>query len=171
MTASGGGPLARLVPGWGGAAGDDEGGAGLAAAGHADIQSLAGQGIGDQEVGGVDGAALGDVNVADVGELGMAGKVGPGHPEGPGPGPVQPLPPHHGVGAAECGDHKGVAVGELSAARVDLGVQAGANQVTDAGVVAVRQRSPRRADAAELGELRLDAAGQLGGFGVGPGEQ
>ena len=70
----GGGLLVGLVPGWGGVAGDDVGGVGLAAAGHADVQGLPGQGVGDQEVGGVDGAALGDVDVAGVGELGVAGR-------------------------------------------------------------------------------------------------
>jgi hypothetical protein len=155
----GGGLLVGLVSGWGGVAGDDVGGVGLAAAGHADVQGLPGQGVGDQEVGGVDGAALGDVDVAGVGEFGVAGQVGPGHLEGPGPGPVQPLPPDHGVWAPECGDHKGVAVGELAAARVDLGVQPSPDQVTDAGVVAVRQRGLRRPDAAHLGELGLHAAG------------
>ena len=42
---------------------------------------MPGQGLGDQEVGGVDGAALGDVDVPGVGELGVLGQVGPGHPE------------------------------------------------------------------------------------------
>ena len=133
----GGGLLVGLVAGWGGVAGDDVGGVGLAAAGHADVQGLPGQGLGDEEVGGVDGAALGDVDVAGVGELGVAGEVGPGNPERPGPGPVQALPPDLGVGAAERGDLEGVAVGERAAAGVDLGVEAGADQVADAGVVAV----------------------------------
>ena len=127
--------------------------------------------LGDQEVGGVDGAALGDMDVARVGELGAGGEVGPGDPECPGPGPVQALPPDFGVGAAERSDPEGVAVGERAAASIDLGVEAGADQVADAGVVAVRQRGLRRADGAELGELGLDAAGEVGGFGVGPGEQ
>ena len=165
----GGGLLVGLVPGRGGGAGDDVRGVGLAAAGHADVPGLAGQGAGDEKVGGVDGTALGDVDVAGVGEFGMAGEVGPGHVEGLGPGPVQALPPNHGVGAAECGDHQGVTVGELAAARLDLGVEAGADQVADAGVVAVRQGGLRRADGAELGELGLDAAGEPGGFGVGAG--
>ena len=39
----GGGLLVGLVAGWGGGAGDDVGGVGLAAAGHADIQGLPGQ--------------------------------------------------------------------------------------------------------------------------------
>jgi hypothetical protein len=43
----GGGLLAGLVPGWGGVAGDDVGGVGLAAAGHADVQGLPGQRFGD----------------------------------------------------------------------------------------------------------------------------
>ena len=47
----------------------------------------------------------------------------------------------------------------VAAAGVDLGVEAGADQVADAGVVAVRQRGLRRPDGAELGELGLDAAG------------
>ena len=95
----GGGLLVGLVPGRGGGAGDDVGGVGFAAAGHADVQGLPGQRFGDEEVGGVDGAALGDVDVAGVGELGAGREVGPGNPEGPGPGPVQALPPHLGVGA------------------------------------------------------------------------
>ena len=147
----GGGLLVGLVTWWCGGAGDDVGGVGFAAAGHADVQGLPGQGVGDQEVGGVDGAALGDVDVAGVGELGVAGEVGPGDPERPGPGPVQALPPDLGVGAAECGDLEGVAVGELAAAGVDLGVEAGADQVADAGVVAVGQRGLRRPDACRSG--------------------
>ena len=134
----GGGLLVGLAAGRGGGAGDHVRGIGLAAAGHADVQSLAGQGAGDEKVGGVDGAALGDVDVSGVGEFGVAGEVGPWHLEGVSPGPVRALPPDHGVGAAECGDLEGVAVGELAAARVDLGVEAGADQVTDAYVVAVR---------------------------------
>ena len=38
-------------------------------------------------------------------------------------------------------------------------------------MVAVRQRGLRWADGADLGEPGLDAAGEVGGFGVGPGEQ
>ena len=110
-------------------------------------------------MGGVDGAALGDMDVAGVGEFGVACQVGPWDTERPGPGPVQPLPPDYGVGAAE-GDYlEGVAVAELATAGVDRGVEAGADQVADAGVVAVRQGGLRRADGAELGELGLDAAG------------
>ena len=52
-----------------------------------------------------------------------------------------------------------------------VGVEAGADQVADAGVVAVGQGGLRWSDGAELGELGLDAAGQVGGFGVGSGEQ
>ena len=48
-------------------------------------------------MGGIDGAALGDVDVAGVGELGVGREVGPGDPERPGPGPVQALPPHLGA--------------------------------------------------------------------------
>jgi hypothetical protein len=61
--------------------------------------------------------------------------------------------------------------GEGAAAGVDLGVEAGADQVADAGMVAVRQGGLRRPHAADLGELGLDAAGEVGGFGVGAGEQ
>ena len=147
----GGGLLVGLVAGRRGVAGDDVGGVGLAAAGHADVQGLPGQRLGDEEVGGVDGAALGDVHVAGVGELGVVREVGPGYPERPGPGPVRALPPDLGVRAAERGDLEGVAVGELAAAGVDLGVEPGADQVADAGVVAVRQRGLRRADVAASG--------------------
>ena len=117
----GGGLLVGLVAGRRGVAGDDVGGVGLAAAGHADVQGLPGQRVGDQEVGGVDGAALGDVDVAGVGELGAGREVGPGDPERPGPGAVQALPPDFGVGAAEGGDLEGVAVGQGAAAGVDRG--------------------------------------------------
>ena len=127
--------------------------------------------LGDQEVRGVDGAALGDVHVAAVAELGAAREVGPGDPERLGPGPVQALPPHLGVRSPPPGDFEGVPVGESAAAGVDLGVQAGADQVTGPGVVAVRQHRLRRADVAELDEPGLDPAGQFGGFGVRPGQQ
>jgi hypothetical protein len=80
---------------------------------------------------------LGDVDVAGVGELGVAGQLGPGDPERPGPGPVQALPPHLSVEAPERGDCERVAVSELAAVGVDHGVQPGADQVADAGVVAV----------------------------------
>ena len=73
-----GGLLVGRVAGWCGAAGDDVGGVGLAAAGHADVQGLPGQRVGDQEVGGVDGAALGDVDVAGVVELGVWSPGRPG---------------------------------------------------------------------------------------------
>ena len=53
----GGGLLVGLVPRWGGVAGDDVGGVGLAAAGHSDVQGLPGERFGDEEVCGVDGAA------------------------------------------------------------------------------------------------------------------
>ena len=155
----GGGLLIGLVAGWRGGAGYDVGGVGLAAAGHADIQGLPGQALRHEEMGGVDGAALRDMDVARVGELGAGSEVGPGDPECPGPGAVEALPPDFGVRASEASDPEGVAVGEGAAASIDLGVEAGADQVANAGVVAVRQRSLRRADGAELGELGLDAAG------------
>jgi len=167
----GGGLLVGLLPRGCGLAGDHVRGVRHPASGHADVQGLPGQGFGDEEVGGVDGAALGDVDVAGVGELGVAREVGPGDPERPGPGPVRALPSHFGVGAAECGDLEGVAVGERAAAGFDFGVEAGADQVADSSVVAVGQRGLRRADAAHPGELGLDAAGELGGFGVGSGQQ
>ena len=146
------GLLIGLVPGSRGATGDDVGGVGLAASGHADVQGLPGQGLGDEEVGGVDGAALGDVDVAGVGELGVAGEVGPGDPERLGPGPVQALSPHLGIGSPERYDSQRVAIGECAAARVDLGVEARADEVADAGVVAVRQGGLRRSDRAELAQ-------------------
>ena len=116
------------------------GGVGFAAAAHADVQGLPGQRFGDQEVGGVDGAALGDVHVAGVAELGAGFQVGAGNPEPFGPGPVELLPPHLGAVAADGGDLEGVAVGELAAAGVDLGVEPGADQVPGAGLVPVGQR-------------------------------
>ena len=66
---------------------------------------------------------------------------------------------------------EGVAVGELLAAGVDLGVEAGADQVADSGVVPVGQGGLWWADSAELGELGLHPAGQVGGFGVGSGQE
>jgi hypothetical protein len=133
----GGGLLVGLVPGWGGGAGDDVGGVGLTAASHPDVQRLARQRVGDQEVGSVDGAALGDVDVAGVGELAAGLEVGPGYPERPGPGAVQALPPDFGVGATEGGDLEDVAVSEGAAGGVDVGVEPGADQVADPGMVAV----------------------------------
>ena len=41
---------------------------------------------------------------------------------GPGPGAVQSLPPDFGVGAAECGNLEGVAVGQGASVGVDVGV-------------------------------------------------
>jgi len=122
-------------------------------------------------VGGVDGAALGDVDVAAVPELGAAREVAQGDPERIGPGPVITLPPDLRVRPAPAGDPQGVPVGERAAARVDLGVQAGPDQVTDPGLVPVGQGGLRGPDHAESDEPGLDAAGQVGGFGVGPGQQ
>ena len=93
-----GGLLVRLVAGRGGRAGDDVGGVGFPASGHADVQGLPGQRLGDQQVGGVDRAALGDVHVPGVGQLGVPGEVRTRDAERPRPGPVRTLPPHLGVG-------------------------------------------------------------------------
>src|SRR5690242_18256723 len=82
-----------------------------------------------------------------------------------GPGAVRALAPDFGVGTMECGDLEGIAVGERAAVGINRGVEAGADQVADPGAVTVGQRGLRRADRAELGELGLDAAGQVGGFG------
>ena len=82
------GLLVGLAAGRGGLASDHVRGAGLLTSGQADVQGLPGQLPGDQEVGGVDGAALGDVHVAAVGQLGASGQVGPGNPEPFVPGPV-----------------------------------------------------------------------------------
>ena len=136
----GGGLLVGLLAGRCGVAGDDVGGVGFAAAAHADVQGLPGEGVGDQEVGGVDGAALGDVHVAGVAEFGAGLQVGAGNPELLGPGAVEPLPPHFDAVAADGGDLEGVAVGELAPVGVDLGVEAGADQVPGAGLVPVGQR-------------------------------
>ncbi len=106
-----------------------------------------------------------------VGELGASGEVGPGDPERSGPAAVQALPAHLGVGPAEPGDLQGVAVGQGAAVRVDLGVEPGPDQVADPRLVAIGQRGPSWADRAQLGEPGLDAAGQFGGLGVGPGQQ
>jgi hypothetical protein len=88
-------------------------------------------------VGGVDGAALGDVDVPGVSELGVAGEVGPGNQERPGPGAVQLLAADFCVGPAKRRDLQGVAVGELASGCVDRGVEAGADEVADPGVVPV----------------------------------
>jgi hypothetical protein len=122
-------------------------------------------------VGGGDGAALGDVDVAAVAEFGVICEIGPGDRERLGPGPVRPLPPHLCVRPAQGGDRQRVPVGELAAAGVDLGVEAGADQVADAGLVSVGQGGLRVPDRAELDEPGLHPPGQVGGFGVGPGEQ
>ena len=55
--------LVGLVAGRGSAASDDVGRVGFPAPGHADVQGLPGQRLGDQQVGGVDGAALGDMHI------------------------------------------------------------------------------------------------------------
>jgi hypothetical protein len=52
-----------------------------------------------------------------------------------------------------------IAVGERVAAGVDRGVEAGADQVADPGMVAVGQGGLRGSDGAELGEPGLNAAG------------
>jgi hypothetical protein len=143
----------------------------LAAPGHADVQALPGQGVGDEEVGGVDGAALGDVHVAAVAKFGVVGEVGPRDPERLGPGPVLPLPPHLRIWPAQGSDLQRVPVGEFPPGGVDLGVEAGADKVADTGLVPVGQRGLRMLHRAELDEPGLHAPGQVGGFGVGPGEQ
>ena len=45
------------------------GGVGVAAAGHADVHQGSGEVVGDDEVGGVDGGALGSVGCGGVGEF------------------------------------------------------------------------------------------------------
>jgi hypothetical protein len=64
----------------------------------------------------------------------------PGNPELRGPGAVQSLPPHFDAVAADGGDLEGIAVDELAPGGVDLGVKPGADQVSGAGLVPVRQR-------------------------------
>jgi hypothetical protein len=107
-------------------------------------------------MGGVDGAALGDVDVAAVAELGVAREVGQGDPERLGPNPVLAPPPYLRVRPAPAGDPQGVPVGELAVAGVDLGVQAGADQVADTSVVSVGQDGLRARDRAELDGCAAD---------------
>jgi hypothetical protein len=155
----GGGLLVGLPPGRGGLASDHVRGVGFPASGHADVQSLPGQGVRDEEVGGVDGAALGDVDVAAVAELGVVREVRPGDPERFGPRPVRPLPPHLRVRPAQGGDLQRVPVGEFPPGGVDVGVEAGPDQVADTGPVPVGQGSLRRRHRAELDEPGLHAPG------------
>jgi hypothetical protein len=122
-------------------------------------------------VGGVDGAALGDVDVAAVPELGAAREVAQGDPERIGPGPVITLPPDLRVRPAPAGDPQGVPVGQLPAARVDLGIKPGPDQVTGPGLVAVGQCGLGPLDGTELDQLGLDPAGQVGGLTVGSRQQ
>ena len=159
------------MPGWRGVPGDDVRGVGLPATGQADVQGPAGQGAGDQQVGGVHGPALPDVGVARVVQLGAVRQVRPGDQERAGPGPAELPAPHLDVGPVPSGDLQRVAVGQLPAARVDLRVEPGPDQVAGTGLVAVRQRGVRPLDGAELDQLGLDPAGQLGGLAVGPGQQ
>ena len=83
------GLLVGRMAGWRGVPGDDVRGVGLPAPGQPDVQGPAGQGAGDQQVGGVHGAALSDVGVARVVQLGAVRQVRPGDQERAGPAPVE----------------------------------------------------------------------------------
>jgi len=69
------------------------------------------------------------------------------------------------------GDLQGVAVGQLAAVCVDRGIEPGPDQVASTGLIAVGQRGLRPLHGAELDQLGLDPAGQLGRLAVGPGQQ
>ena len=142
----GGRLLIGRMAGWRGVPGDDVGGVGLPAPGQPDVQGPAGQGAGDQQVGGVHGPALPDVGVARVVQLGAVRQVRPGDQERAGPGPVELPAPHLGVGPVPSGDLERVPVGQLPAARIDLRVEPGPDQVAGTGLVAVRQRGLRPLD-------------------------
>ena len=73
----GGGLRIRRMPGWRGVSGDDVGDVRLPAPGQPDVQGPSGQGAGDEEVGGVHGAALSHVGVARVVQLGAVRQIGP----------------------------------------------------------------------------------------------
>jgi hypothetical protein len=92
-------------------------------------------------VAGVDGAALGDVDVAGVGQLGVFLEVGRGDRERLGPRAVGVLTFSDHSPARTCARHAGnaqrVAVGEGPPGRVDLAVQPGPHQVTATGSVAI----------------------------------
>ena len=79
--------LVGQLTGWHCVPGDDVRGVGLPPTGQPDIQGPAGQGLCDQQVGGVDGPALADVGVARVVQLGAVGQVRPGDQERAGPSP------------------------------------------------------------------------------------
>jgi hypothetical protein len=159
------------LTGWHGVPGDDVRGVGLPATGQPDIQGPAGQGSGDEQVGGVHGPALPDVGVARVVQLGAVGQVRPRDQERAGPRPVELPAAHLGVRTVPAGDPQGVPVGQLPAARVDLGIKPGPDQVTGPGLVAVGQCGLGPLDGTELDQLGLDPAGQVGGLTVGSRQQ
>jgi hypothetical protein len=79
------------------------------------FEPLASCGLRDEQVGGIDGAALGHVHVAGEGRLGVLCQVEPGDPERLGPGAVRTLPPDLGVRPVGRGDLEGAPVGERAA--------------------------------------------------------
>ena len=133
----------------------------LPAAGGAGVdQAARGAGV-DHQVAAVDSAALGDVDVAGVGQLGRLLQVRGGDEERAGPLPRPGLPGHDGhpllAAAGQALDPDRVPVRQRLPVRVDPGVQPGPDQVTAPGPVAVRQRDLSLADQAEF---RQPLAGQ-----------
>ena len=143
----------------------------LAAPGHADVQGPAGKCVGDQQVRGIHGAALRHVHVPGIREFRGGLQVGAGHLERRRPGGVLPLAAYCDLGPADGCDLQRVPVGEALASGVDIDVQPGTYQVTDPGMVPVRQVGLASPDLAELGKPGLHPPGQLGGFRVRPRQQ
>ena len=119
----------------------------------------------------VDGAALGDVDVARVGQLAVLGEVVRTDQEWARPSAFGELAADLDVFPGERFDLQDVPVDEPLAVDPEVGVVAGPDDVAGPGVVAVGELDPRVADLVRGGEFGLDDAGQLGGFGVGAREK
>ena len=159
----------------GGCVGDDVDVVGALAAAHHHVQRLGGGGVGDQAAGGGDGAALRAVHGAGVGQLHVRGHVGRGKLQltrlsvragrGDRHDGQRPVP-------AAFGDAPGVAVGDEPLPRFGpqaAFVEAGDDQVADAGPVAVGQLDAVLFDEPALDEVGAGAGrqGRRGGLGVG----
>jgi hypothetical protein len=154
-----------------GLAGGDVGGVGLPSPGHPDVQRAAVQGAGDEQVGGAGGPALGDVGVARVAQLAVAGQVPLGYQERVGPAAFD-LAAHPYLAMDQVLDAEHVTVGQRLPCGVDrLGVFPGPHEVTDARPVAAGELEPRLLNASCTDELVLDAPCKIGGFGVGAAQQ
>ena len=134
------------------------------AARHSHIEALARERIADVKVGNVDCPALGDVDIARVGQLRALDEVGPRDHELARPSALGQGPDRDGIAVLPSHDPDRVAVGEPAASSVDRAVQPRPEKVTGPRLVPVRERGARVLHEAEPDEAGLHARRQLCGL-------